>query len=101
MKTLRVWLRYFDNGKRGLRYSEEKKKVVADMDMGWGYDVGMELIFCSRRARLYEIANQKYGTSNIQKATIKDWKLVEKLEKGAESPFFCLCDGEEAGYKNI
>lgn len=29
---------------------------------------------------------------------IKDWKLVEKIEKGAASAFFCPCDGEE-GYK--
>lgn len=34
----------------------------------------------------------------FKKAAINDWKLVEKLEKGAESPYFCLCDGEE-GYK--
>lgn len=34
----------------------------------------------------------------LKKATLNDWTLVEKLEKGAESQFFCPCDGEE-GYK--
>ncbi|MFA6918086.1 MAG: GNAT family N-acetyltransferase [Candidatus Gracilibacteria bacterium] len=34
----------------------------------------------------------------FKQAIVNDWKLVEKLEKGAESPFFCPCDGE-AGYK--
>jgi RimJ/RimL family protein N-acetyltransferase len=38
------------------------------------------------------------GKMQFKQATIKDWKLVEKLEKGSESPFFEPCTGEE-GYK--
>lgn len=34
----------------------------------------------------------------FKQATLKDWGVVEELESGAKSPFFCPCDGE-AGYK--
>lgn len=35
---------------------------------------------------------------SFKRARLTDWRFVEGLEKGAASPFFCQCDGEE-GYK--
>jgi len=35
----------------------------------------------------------------LQKATLNNWKLVEKLEKNAKGQFFCPCKGETE-YKN-
>lgn len=34
----------------------------------------------------------------FKKATLSDWKLVRKLERGSKSPFFQPCIGED-GYK--